>query len=65
MVPVVHNATVTPPAGAAAFNVTVPVAEPPVAGFEDFTLAGLTETADSNTLTEGVIARVAVVLVLL
>ena len=57
-VPVVHSSTTMPPAGAAAFSVTVPVDDTPVV-----TLAGLTETEERATLADGAIVSAAVLLV--
>jgi hypothetical protein len=59
-VPVVHSSIAMPPAGAAPLRVTVPVAVVPV-----LTLAGLTETEESEKLAEGVTVSTAVVLTLL
>jgi len=57
-VPVVQSSTTMPPAGAAAFRVTVPVDDAPVV-----TLAGLTETEERATLADGAIVSAAVLLV--
>jgi thiamine monophosphate synthase len=57
IVPVVHNATTMPPAGAAALRVTVPVADAPVV-----TLAGLTVTDARAVLANGVMVSAAVLL---
>jgi hypothetical protein len=59
-VPVVHNSTTIPPAGAAVLKVTVPVADAPVA-----TLVGSTATEDRATVADGVTESVAVLLTLL
>jgi hypothetical protein len=52
--------TDTPPVGAAAFKVTVPVDDVPAV-----TLAGLTETEESDTVAMGVMVSAAVLLTLL
>ena len=55
-----ESETETPPAGAAALKVTVPVEVPPLT-----TLVGLTETDERATLGAGVMVSVAVLLTLL
>lgn len=55
--PLVHSSTVKPPVGAAAFRVTVPVADTP-----PLTLVGVTDTEERPTGTAGVTVMVVVLI---